>query len=521
MLFVKGIRIPVGGGAKTFASVMAPHQLETFETIAPSLHQLRDGQMPDQQRWWIERTKKAAKDADLALILIWLVAFARRPFYAQVAAADKDQAAIVRRRMETVLHYNPWLKTLIDLRAYKAIQLGLGLGVLDILAADIAGSHGEAPDLLVCNELTHVQKWEFMENLFDNADGVAHGMVIIATNAGFKGTKQETMRNAALESEKKGRLTGEDRPWAVKLFSRPAPWHSKAFIEDAKVRNTVSRFNRLWMGRWVSGKGDAMSEDDIDRCLAAHKGPLTKPEKGWEYIAGLDLGISHDHAAMVILGVNCVQQRLRLAWMKAFVPHSHTKQVDLIDVSDTLLKQFRFWKLKYVGYDPYECRLMAQQLKRQGVPMQEMTFSSPKNLTVMAASLVQAVSGKMLSVEEREGKKSKRPEDHLEIPEITTTLEAYEDEEGRLRRDFGKLSVVEKPYGYKLEAVSDEYGHADIGVALAVVLPRAIDMLAGRLGLQEDDELDAGDEPTEEEFAEMPDELKDLYDEFTTDRRKV
>jgi hypothetical protein len=362
-----------------------------------------------------------------------------------------------------------------------------------------------------------------MENLFNNADGVAEGMVVIATNAGYRGTKQEVMRNNALACQTADGIT--KLRWKVLVWDKPAPWHTKAVLADAKSRNTPSEFARLWYGKWVSGKGDALAEDDIDRCLACHVGPINEPEDGWQYLAGMDLGVSHDHAAIVVVGVNQLAQRMRIAWMRGFEPKEKPddpsrREVNLIEVKNTLVDAFEVFKLQYVGYDPTEARLMAQQLKRLRVPMQEMLFSSPKNQQDMAAALVQAVSGKILIIEERENdpRKNDKRTKKMKEPQpvnLDCTLEGYEDSEGRLRRDFGKLKVVRKAYGYKLEATSDEYGHADVGVALAIVLPRAIQMLSGHVGLQRDDVLDVDDSPlTDEEVANMPDDLREIYDEY-------
>jgi hypothetical protein len=95
-------------------------------------------------------------------------------------------------------------------------------------------------------------------------------------------------------------------------------------------------------------------------------------------------------------------------------------------------------------------------------------------------------------------------------------LLCYEDPEGRLRRDFGKFSITAKiPSGYKLEAVSDEYGHADVGTALIICLPRAMLMLGGYGGLEQDEDMFGGDEQeldlTKEEMDSLPDDLKDIY----------
>jgi hypothetical protein len=90
-------------------------------------------------------------------------------------------------------------------------------------------------------------------------------------------------------------------------------------------------------------------------------------------------------------------------------------------------------------------------------------------------------------------------------------LVLYDDEHNRLRRDFGKLNFVEKSYGLRLEAVSDETGHADIATALVIALPTAIDFLY-RQGFSPDDVLADGEKITEAELAEMPDELRDIYE---------
>jgi len=44
----------------------------------------------------------------------------------------------------------------------------------------------------------------------------------------------------------------------------------------------------------------------------------------------------------------------------------------------------------------------------------------------------------------------------------------------QLINDLSRLTIAEKSFGYKLEAASDEEGHADRAVALAIALPQAL-----------------------------------------------
>ena len=483
MTFADGLIIDGQRGPVMFRAVMAEFQREAFMDVAPSLEAVQQGTMPPQKRHWWERTKKAGKDSDLAVCLLWLIAFPRRPFYIQVGAADRDQAGIVKQRLQALLFHNAWMNNYVEIQQWKVRSKicgpdGSPLAMMDIMAADIAGAHGGTPDVLVINELSHIAKWEFVENLMDNADGVAQGLVIIATNAGHKGTKAETWRNNA-----------ERNKWGFHIWQRPAPWHDEAAIEDARRRNTPSRFKRLWYGRWMSGKGDALNEQDIDRCFPPGARPTLAPEHGWVYIGGLDLGISHDHAGGLVLGVHVARQICRVANYRGWEPLQRTGEVDLIAVEEWCLQMTRNYHIIWLGYDPFQAVYMAQRLRLKNVPMRPVQFSSSKNLMAMASAIMTTIE--------------------------TGKLEAYDDETGRLRRDLGKLTITEKSYGYRLEAVRDETGHADVGTALAICLMQAVLIMAG-LDTFDDTDVVATtieDDLTPEEVEEMPEELRAIYDE--------
>lgn len=477
--FLHGLRIAGVRGPATFGNCMADYQLDCFRDLAPSLHAVRDGKMPPKRRFWIERTKKAGKDSDLAACLLWLLAFPERPLYLQAGAGSKLQAAIVRQRIEDLLHHNDWLQEFVTVNNWKVQHRG-GLAEMDILTTDEDTAHGATPNLLVINELVHIRRWGFVRNLMNNADGVPQGVVIIATNAGFLATEAAAMKE----------LVKASSLWTVHQWTQPAPWHSPELIEDAKLRDTASEHTRLWYGRWASGAGDALGRDVIDRCFRDDLGPISKPEPGWRYIAGLDLGTKRDHAGLVMVGIQAMEQRLRVCWLKGWAPGAITKTVDLAEVREACAWLSRTFRLEWLGYDPTQATLMAQDLARLWVPMREVSFSSPTSVSLMAQSLMQVLESGI--------------------------LECYDDEEGRLRRDLGKMSIVAKPgRGYKIEAVADKHGHADVGTALAISLPRAMAMLGSmRPMLQPDDVLVMADNRplSPEEQASMPKELQEICD---------
>ena len=66
LAFIDALIIPSARGAKPFAEVMAPHQREWFEAIAPSLVAVATGKHPPIGKFWSERTKGGSKDSDIA-----------------------------------------------------------------------------------------------------------------------------------------------------------------------------------------------------------------------------------------------------------------------------------------------------------------------------------------------------------------------------------------------------------------------------------------------------------------------
>ena len=46
-----------------------------------------------------------------------------------------------------------------------------------------------------------------------------------------------------------------------------------------------------------------------------------------------------------------------------------------------------------------------------------------------------------------------------------------------LIRDLERISIIERPFGYKLDSIADEEGHADRATALVMLLPAMMAIL--------------------------------------------
>lgn len=438
LAFLSDLIIPGVHGPARFGDVMATFQRERFAALAPALLAVARGEKPPIGRFMWEASKGTSKDTDLAAAIIYLLIFTLHPLTIQVGAADQEQAGELKKAAKLWLHLNPWLADRITIQNWR-IVCERSESTCDIIAADVAGSHGSRPDVLILNELSCITKDEYAETLMDNATKVPHGIVVVATNAGFTDSWQWRWRELARQSDL----------WSFHRWAQPSPWLDPAHVEEAKQRNSRSRFERLFMGVWASGAGDALSPEDIAAAVRPDLKPMRGDEAGYAVAAGLDLSTRRDHSAFVGVACHLTTRRVRLAWSISWKPGLDGK-IDLAAVRQTVLDYHEIFGLSALIADPHQASLMVADFVAAGINAVEYPFVG-KNLDRMASTLLQVFR-------ERE-------------------IDLYDDPE--LIRDLGRLSIQERAFGFKLEAPRDRtLGHCDKAIALSIVLPWATEAVA-------------------------------------------
>lgn len=428
--------IPTAGSDVRLQDIWADFQREAFQVLAECIVAIAHGKNPPRRGLWIERTKGGSKDSDVGLGLLWLLMFSTRPQTIELGADDLDQIMETYKAMVAVIRCNPWMNERLTILKNKITCQPTGSECL-FLTRDASGSHGSRPTVTVCNELSHCSDEGFISTMLDNADKVGNNLAIICTNAGFVGSWQyrwrENYRN--------------DPDWFFQKLDTPAPWIDPKKVADAKRRNSLSRYLRLWKGVWASGTGDALEHADIEAAITLSL-PSFVAEHGYSYLAGLDLGIKRDHCGLVVLGCCHATSRIKLAFSQSWKPPVNGS-VDLEQVRQGVLEVRRRFGITGCFYDPWQAEYLAQVLRNDGVRMEPVPFTGA-NLTRMASVLLETF-------------RSRR-------------IDLYRDTE--LIADLERLSIVERPYGYKLESTRDASGHADRATALAIVLPMATEVSA-------------------------------------------
>jgi hypothetical protein len=417
------IHIQTGKGRRKFSEIVAPFQEKDFKSLDGPFMALRDGTKPEPGRFWIERTKGAAKDSDVGLMVLWLLFASARSVVCQVGAVDKSQAQELQRIIQSLVKINDWLAGTIKVHAYHITNWRTG-STCQILPSDAPGAHGSRPDLTIINEISHVPKREFIETLLDNAAKMPYGVTVVITNAGFVGSWQHDIREQVLAS---GR-------WKFSAFTEVAPWIDPAEVEEIRKREAPGRFRRLWQGEWIFAAGDALKEEDLNAALTL-AGPGIAPEPSFAYHCGVDLALSRDRAAVVLIGKHS-SGRVRLIRALSWSPPFEQGAIRQA-CFDLYLK----WGCRF-AIDSYQAATLAEELKKQGALVELLNFSGKKP-GEMASAVVEMFASRCLDL-------------------------FYHAE---LMADLRSLRLIEGPGGYlKLDAPRNASGHSDLAFALAMAL---------------------------------------------------
>lgn len=165
---------------------------------------------------------------------------------------------------------------------------------LQIISSDVAGSYGHLLDFLCCDEICHWKSRGLWDSMISAAAKRNNCCVVVISNAGFTESWQYKTYQAIKA----------DPEWYVSELDGPkASWISEKQLESQQRMLPEPQFNRLWLNQWSSGSGDALDVALVDSAVRT-KGPMEGTERGFQFIAALDLGIKRDRSAFVILGKN-------------------------------------------------------------------------------------------------------------------------------------------------------------------------------------------------------------------------
>lgn len=452
--FRADLLVDVDGVARRFGDVMDPWQRADFAALDPGLQRC-NGRKPNddaRMRAYLERSRGHSKTTDLAVTCCWALAFSTRPIRGYAFAADRDQAKLLRDAMATVCRLNPWLGEILTVEAHSVTNKATGHpgngATLTIEASDVGSSYGILPDLIIADELCHWQgDGSLWHSLISSAAKRNNCLLVVISNAGFVDSWQWNARESART----------DPAWYFSRLDGPvASWLTPARLEEQRRMLPPIAFSRLWLNQWSSGGGDALSPADIAAAFVSDLSPMTRKEDGWLYVAGLDLGLTRDCSAVVVLAVPSggTAGRIRLAHNRLWRPTLGQK-INLGEVESHVLTLDDLFGLEFVAADPWQAESMMQRLEAD-------SGHRRRNAKRRFGSLpwVRGI----------------QPTGQNLQSQATLVLEGFADHRFQLydceplRRDLLRLRVEEKSYGCRLTSPRDGSGHGDTFSAFALAL---------------------------------------------------
>ena len=378
------------------------------------------------QRIWSERPRGHSKTTDLAISVTWALFAGRRRIGGVVAAADRDQASLLRNAIEVLLRINPWLADFLDVQRWQVVNKHTD-SVMTIISSDAGSSYGLLPDFIVVDEIVHWSNRDLWDSLFSASAKRRHCVLACVTNAGFTDSWQHDVREQIRE----------DTRWHFSRLDGPvSSWITEADLEEQRSVLPAPLYERLWMNQWTGGSGDALTAVDIEAAITMNGEPGR--EKNIVYCGGVDLSVSRDKSAFAILGINRSTGRMKLVHVRTWEPRDG--KVDLIDIVDHIRSQSKIYRLKLVLSDPWQAELMIQQLRKDLV-IEDEKFTG-QALNEMASQLLEAIAGQQIDL----------------YPHA------------QLIRDLRRLRIEESRQGFRLKADRTADGHCDAATAFTLAL---------------------------------------------------
>lgn len=430
----KAYLVDTDDGPKRYADVLDPWQREDLAVIDPG-HSCVMGQGPEPpyQRIWLERPRGHSKTTDLAVAGSSLLFSSERRIDGVVVSGDRDQAGLVRDAMDRGLRNNPWQAEVLEVQQWKVVNKRTG-STLQIMAADVASSYGLLIDFAICDEITHWPNRALFDSILSAIAKRRNGLLWVIANAGFRDHWTWDLRE----------LVRVDPAWYFRRLDGPvASWISPKHLAEQRRLLMPQEYSRLWLNQWANSDGTTIDPRYINACTVL-KGPMG-PRDDRMFVAGLDLGLKHDHSAFVILAVNPAEGVVELARSVSWKPEDHNGEVDVAEIEHYVLAAHEMYNFAAVAYDPWQAAYLAQRLSAEGLPMCECQFT-PANKDLMARSLLGAFQNNLIRL--------------------------YPDPD--MAADLGRLRIKEGPLGFRLDSVRDARGHADRAIALSTILPAAL-----------------------------------------------
>lgn len=340
---------------------------------------------------WMDGPTGCGKDQIIAAVVLAVICYAPEGFRAVVLSTDKDRAAdaiettkgFCRRDSARLGQYVTFTRNEIrpadESRDVKVV----------IEPCDGASASGARADLFILNE---VQSWRDPHGQRVWTETIARygkrgGRFVVFSNAPFTG--RGDWRREAWETAR----TDKDSWVYFPVRVADCPWITPEYLAKQRKNLPPAVYKRLFECVPTDGRGELVDKAVLERCthkdLHAMPFGLVPARLGVRF-AGCDLGITRDHAVIVVLCLT-PEQTIFLERIDVWVPDPHSpdetaREVSIDDVERRLMHYGIEWGAS-VLLDPYQGVHMRQHIEAAGITVTQVDATAT-NLTEQASAVV-------------------------------------------------------------------------------------------------------------------------------------
>jgi hypothetical protein len=320
---------------------------------------------------FLTRPRSGSKTTDLAgIVLAALIELIPPGGRAYAVAADKDQARLLMDALAGFVQRTPGLAGIITVDRYRA-STAAG-AVLEIIASDAPSAYGLRGHLFVVDEqgvwsTANRDVWVAVLSAVPKVPGCR---LVVLTSAGDPAHWSYRVRERAHISP----------AWRLHEVPGPLPWVSKEALEEQRALLTDSQYARLHLNQWTASEDRLVSVEGLEAAVRLDGPQEARP--GVTYRIGVDLGLRHDRTAIAVAHAERAEEAVRgrrivLDRMVVF-EGSKADEVRLGEVEDAILSAWRQYHRPRVRLDPWQGIGLAQRLRRQGVVVEEWSYSAQR-----------------------------------------------------------------------------------------------------------------------------------------------
>lgn len=356
--------VQVGGKFRRFRDVWDDEQQKLIGKLSPSAYAVIRGDVPPTKRFYVSATKGYGKDMIATLFLTFVLMFAQRPTKSQLLANKQAQANEPLDIMRGILWadgpLNRMAASVIELQNYRVVShqgTSRPESIIEVLTCD-RQAHGSRPDILVANELSHIEDELHFRTADDNLAKCPHGLGLILSNAGFVGSWQHAVHEQMLA----------DPLFDCTVIKHPAPWIDAKVLAHKERTDPPSRFRQYYWGEWMPPTGDVLPTSLINRAVV-YECELSQYDRGgYTFFAAADLSTTTNRSGLTVHGV-APDRPIRLAAAKSWKPAEYVERSEFIrQLKDDIASLCRQFDVRLLAFDQHQSALLTDLCQQIGVP---------------------------------------------------------------------------------------------------------------------------------------------------------